>query len=143
VPQKGLRRLGTTRDTKGELSTKGEKHMTPLTADPQPPPPQAARDVRAIMEGEVVPTDMTSHGTPTGTCCGMPPTGTQSQCEPVDARHVHRGKITAPGGVAHLASRILQRSGSHSDTTRESLMMTPAHPNRRRDDHSSDRAALP
>jgi hypothetical protein len=101
--------------------------MTPLTADLQPPLPQMARDVRATMEGEVVTTDTTSHGTHTGTCCGMPPTGTQIQCATVDATRVHHGKSTAPGGVAHLASRLPQRSGSNPGTTRE-IPMTPRAP---------------
>ena len=63
------------------------------------------------VDGDVVTTYKTYHGTQRGPFLGIPPTGKKIQFETVDAMRVRDGKITEHWGVANLFS-VLQQLGA-------------------------------
>lgn len=60
------------------------------------------------VDGEVVTTYKTYHGTHQGAFLGVAPTGRKIYFETVDAMRVHNGKITEHWGVANLFSLMQQ-----------------------------------
>src|SRR5436309_2771062 len=63
------------------------------------------------VDGDVVTTYKTYHGTHMGVFLGVAPIGRQIQFETVDAMRVRNGKITEHWGVANLFS-VLQQLGA-------------------------------
>ena len=63
------------------------------------------------VDGDVVTTYKTYHGTHRGSMLGIAPTGRKIHFETVDAMRVHNGKITEHWGVANLFS-LLQQLGA-------------------------------
>jgi len=63
------------------------------------------------VDGDVVTTYKTYHGTQSGPFLGIPPTGKKIQFETVDAMRVRDGRITEHWGVANLFS-VLQQLGA-------------------------------
>ena len=63
------------------------------------------------VDGDVVTTYKTYHGTQRGTFLGIPPTDKKIQFETVDAMRVRDGRITEHWGVANLFS-VLQQLGA-------------------------------
>lgn len=63
------------------------------------------------VEGEIVTTYKTYHGTHQGSFLGVEPTGRKIHFETVDAMRVHDGKITEHWGVANLFS-LMQQLGA-------------------------------
>jgi len=63
------------------------------------------------VDGDVVTTYKTYHGTQRGPFLGIPPTGKKIQFETVDAMRVRDGRITEHWGVANLFS-VLQQLGA-------------------------------
>jgi steroid delta-isomerase-like uncharacterized protein len=64
------------------------------------------------VDGEIVTTFKTYHGTHRGTFLGVAPTGRKIDFKTVDAMRVHNGKITEHWGVANLFSLMQQLSAS-------------------------------
>lgn len=66
------------------------------------------------VEGDLVTTFKTYHGTHKGTFLGVAPSGKKVQFETVDAMRVKNGKITEHWGVANLYSLMQQLAGKES-----------------------------
>jgi predicted SnoaL-like aldol condensation-catalyzing enzyme len=82
---------------------------------------QAVPDFRAEIhwqrvDGDVVTTYKTYHGTQQGPFLGVAPTGKKIRFETVDAMRVQNGKITEHWGVANLFS-VLQQLGAWPPAT--------------------------
>jgi predicted ester cyclase len=63
------------------------------------------------VDGEIVTTFKTYHGTRKGAFLGVAPTGRKIHFETVDAMRVHNGRITEHWGVANLFS-LMQQLGA-------------------------------
>jgi predicted ester cyclase len=63
------------------------------------------------VDGEIVTTFKTYHGTHKGAFLGVAPTGRKIHFETVDAMRVHNGRITEHWGVANLFS-LMQQLGA-------------------------------
>lgn len=66
------------------------------------------------VEGDLVTTFKTYHGTHKGTFLGVAPSSKKVQFETVDAMRVKNGKITEHWGVANLYSLMQQLAGKES-----------------------------
>ena len=80
---------------------------------------EAFADFHAVIhwqavDGDLVTTYKTYHGTHKGVFLGVAPTGKKIQFETVDAMRVKDGKITEHWGVANLYSLIQQLAGKES-----------------------------
>jgi steroid delta-isomerase-like uncharacterized protein len=69
------------------------------------------------IDGEIVTTYKTYHGTHQGSFLGVEPTGRKIHFETVDAMRVHDGKITEHWGVANLFSLMHQLGALPSSTS--------------------------